>query len=726
MGKQLYEFGPFSMDPEREILLRAGEPVPLTPKTFQILLVLVRHSQEVVTKDDLMKAVWPDTFVEEANLSRNIFMLRKALGESPPDRRYIVTVPGRGYRLADSAHLVVEQELTIVAANRSKVQVEVKQTKPWGQPLANPWTWIAMVVSLLVVTGMWLFLSPSRKRPGPVRIIPFSGLSGVEDYPAFSPDGKQLAYAWDGGAGSPSHIYVKLVGAGTPVQLTHDSLSDGDPAWSPDGRYIAFIRYSPGWNGKSEVISIPALGGPERRLADVNVPADATRDLTWSPDGKSVAIGDRPSPAEQGAFLVSSENGEKHRLTSPPPECWGDSDPAFSPEGRTLAFVRWSGNYVGDIYVQRTNATEARRLTFDETRIQGLAWMPDGRNIVFSSWRSGLSTLWRVPVSGGEIEALAGIGEDTKVPALSSVANLLAYRKLEKNVNIWSVHLSPAGRLEGPPRRLISASREQHDDEFSPDGRRIVFSSNRSGNDEIWVANADGSNATPLTSFRGPLTGTPRWSPDGRWIAFDSRSGGRTGIFLVSAEGGAPRRLTPPAADAFVPSWSRDGRWIYFCWNREGDLEIWKMPAEGGEPVQVTKTGGFEARESNDGKWLYFSRPPYRPPYYLVGRTEKFGIWRKPIEGGAEKLVLDKLANRLWTLAREYLYFMDVDAESHATINRLDLATGEITRMAKAEKDPSLTSDRTGLSVSPDGQWIIYPQVDERILRIMLVENIRW
>src|SRR5271167_5183663 len=114
--KEFYEFGPFRVDPEKETLLRAGEPVALTPKTFQILLVLVRHSEEVVTKDDLMKAGWPDTFVEEANLSRNIFMLRKALGESSKDHRYIVTVPGLGYRLAESVRLVPEHELSIVAA----------------------------------------------------------------------------------------------------------------------------------------------------------------------------------------------------------------------------------------------------------------------------------------------------------------------------------------------------------------------------------------------------------------------------------------------------------------------------------------------------------------------------------------------------------------------------------------------------------------------------------
>ena len=128
--KELYEFGPFRVDADKEILLRAGEPIPLQPKTFQILLVLIRHSQEIVTKEDLMKAVWPDTFVEEANLSRNIFMLRKALAENPPEQRYIVTVPGRGYRLAENVRLVSAQQVSIIAANRSKVRVEVTKTWP--------------------------------------------------------------------------------------------------------------------------------------------------------------------------------------------------------------------------------------------------------------------------------------------------------------------------------------------------------------------------------------------------------------------------------------------------------------------------------------------------------------------------------------------------------------------------------------------------------------------
>src|ERR1019366_8429120 len=129
--KELYELGPFRVDPEKETVIRAGEIVSITPKNFQILLVLIRSNKQVVTKDDLMKTVWPDTFVEEANLSRNIFMLRKALGETAQDHRYIVTVPGQGYRLAEDVRLVPEQELTVVAASRSRLEVEVKETKPW-------------------------------------------------------------------------------------------------------------------------------------------------------------------------------------------------------------------------------------------------------------------------------------------------------------------------------------------------------------------------------------------------------------------------------------------------------------------------------------------------------------------------------------------------------------------------------------------------------------------
>ena len=130
-GKELYEFGPFRVDPEKQALLRGGELIALNPKTLQVLLVLVRHGNQIVTKDELMKSVWPDTFVEETNLTRNIFALRKALGDNEQNR-YIITVPGQGYRLAEGVRLVSEADLRIVAASHSKVQIQVRETKRWG------------------------------------------------------------------------------------------------------------------------------------------------------------------------------------------------------------------------------------------------------------------------------------------------------------------------------------------------------------------------------------------------------------------------------------------------------------------------------------------------------------------------------------------------------------------------------------------------------------------
>src|SRR5271156_6482857 len=126
-SKVLYEFGPFRVDPDKQVILREAQPIAITPKAFETLLILVRHSREVVSKDELMKAVWPDAFVEEANLSQNIFVLRKALGDTPEDRRYIVTLPGRGYRFVEQVHAVRQDGDDVVIESRSHAQMVVEQ-----------------------------------------------------------------------------------------------------------------------------------------------------------------------------------------------------------------------------------------------------------------------------------------------------------------------------------------------------------------------------------------------------------------------------------------------------------------------------------------------------------------------------------------------------------------------------------------------------------------------
>ncbi len=569
---------------------------------------------------------------------------------------------------------------------------------------------IAIVAAICVVA---IVVSPRKQLSSqPLRTVPFSGVPGMEDDHSFSPDGKQAAFSWNGGARRDYHIYVKLIGAGPPLAITSGSGFDTDPQWSPDGRYIAFVHD----HGVSDVMIVSALGGSARKICSINPvgPDQGSRSLTWTPDGDSLLISDRPSTKERPAIVaVSVASGGKRRLTSPSAEAYGDGDPQFAPDGNTLAFLRWNRNSVSDIYVQPWPKGDIRQLTADQSRISGYAWAADGQSVVFSSKRSGgLSTLWRVPISGGAPELVAGAGEDAFAPAISRTGNLLAYTYQLENANVWRMPLGPQPVSRTQFEKVIASPRQQFSAVYSPDGKRIAFSSDRSGSFELWLCDSDGSHPVQLTSF-GTLTGSPHWSPDGKWIVFDSRLPGHGAVYVISANGGEARQLTAGNADDIVANWSHDGSHIYFASNRTGSMECWRMTAAGerakGEgPVQITQDGGFEPEESADGRWLYYMKP-------------SGGIWRRPVGGTDETRVLSRATARYWTLAGGELYFIDLVAKPARTLNALDLVSGRIRTIAALENPPDWGA--SGLSVSPDGCWLIWSQTDDLISRIMLLEN---
>jgi Tol biopolymer transport system component len=272
--------------------------------------------------------------------------------------------------------------------------------------------------------------------------------------------------------------------------------------------------------------------------------------------------------------LLSLDTLEKRKLTSPPEQHWyGDWHPVFSTDGQTLAFLRDSSIATEDVYVVSISGGEPRRMTFDNTGIGGLAWTNDGSHIVFTSNRGGDADLrfWILSVSGGTPEPMATGGERGSDLTISRKGNRLAYTlDSAGNTDIWRIELSSSTGRGSPPTKFIASTREEADPQYSPDGKRIVFVSNRSGSDEIWICDADGSNLVQLTHFGGPRGGSAHWSPDGRQIAFDSRPEGRSHIYLISSEGGRPERITAGDSDETVPTWSMDGKWIYFSSNRNG------------------------------------------------------------------------------------------------------------------------------------------------------------
>lgn len=264
----------------------------------------------------------------------------------------------------------------------------------------------------------------------------------------------------------------------------------------------------------------------------------------------------------------------------------------------------------------------------------------------------------------------------------------------------------------GGTRRFLSSTLTDFHPEFSPDGKRIAFSSARSsGINEIWVANADGSNPSQLTASTGPSV-APRWSPDGRWLAFSTRAAGNQwDVAVVDPSGGPLKMIVQHPADDSVSSWSRDGKWIYFSSNRGGGQEIYRVPAAGGEPVQITDQGGWVSVESFDGRTLYYTK---------IG-TGPSPLFARPVEGGPEKQVLESVLHRNFVVAKEGIYHIDRPGDDGTCPLRLfRFAGGKSEILTRIDGEPGY-----GLTVSPDGKTILYALFSQYDADLMLVENFR-
>jgi Tol biopolymer transport system component len=552
----------------------------------------------------------------------------------------------------------------------------------------------------------------SEAGSGSLKTIPLTSFPGSKSSPAFSPDGKQIAFEWNGEKEHNRDIYVKLVGEGSPLRLTTDPHADHSPTWSPDAHYIAFVReYEEG----RTLITVSAMGGAERKLFT----SPGLREVDWSSDGKHLAVADGDSAGGlTDIYLVSPDTGEKKKLTQTPAQFNGDKGPKFSPDGQWVAFIRSSNYAVDDVYIAPADGGPSRRLTTDGHVVFGISWTADGREIVFSSNRGGGYGLWRISVDGGAPEPLAGVGGDAFQPAISRQAGYLAYVLHRSDTNIWRAPGPNAPGKGASPTRLISSTRAESSPNYSPDGKKIAFSSDRSGGTEIWVCDNEGQTQIQLTKFGG-YAGSPSWSPDGKEIALDARPEGSGDIYIVSAEGGSPRRLTSEPSAERRPLWSKDGRWIYFVSDRTGDWQIWKMPAVGGAAMQVTKDGGNGPLLAVD-QFIYYTKSSYVSPK----KQNEPGVWRVPLAGGDEVRVFDQGSTDFVSMTAEGIGFFNSRSTPNPTIDFYRFATAQVTNLLSIEKSKSGGGGGI-LSVSPDGQWLIYVETDQIENDIMLVENFR-
>jgi Tol biopolymer transport system component len=543
-------------------------------------------------------------------------------------------------------------------------------------------------------------------------------MPGLEREPSISPDGNFVAFSWTGpDPGAVPDIWIKAVDHDALRRLTETAQAESGPAWSPDGREIAFIRAGAG------IFAVSALGGPERQIAASGF------SVRWAPDGRSVYVGDRTGGAPLGVFRIDLDTGRRTQLTQAPGGI-GDTTFDVSPDGSTLAFVRYGRPGVGNVYVVSSGGGEARQRTNWNAAVSGIAWMPGGREILYSVQEAtGLDQyLFRISADVRSLEpGVRALHTPVNGPSMSRPESgrpaRMAFTTVQVDVGLQRLELHGSG-----PNAVIDKGKPRSDStridcnvRFSRNGERIAFVSSRTGWAEAWVTSPDGSDLRQVTRIQATEMVVGGWSPDHRRFVIDADTSGNSDVYVVSVDGAPPVRLTNEPGFDGLTDWSADGRWIYFTSDRSGRIEIWKVPAEGGRALQVTHQGGMQPMESPDGDTLYYLA---RPPRGVSGVSGTSRVMRVPVDGGEERAFVEEVRFGLWSVTNEGIVFVSIEPDADA-LDVYEFATHQRRRIGVLPQRVSRVAGLAGLAVAPDGRSAIVTVTDRWESDIMVADGFR-
>lgn len=541
---------------------------------------------------------------------------------------------------------------------------------------------------------------------------------GVQEHPGLSPDGTQIAFAWDQGRPAERHIFVVPAAGGAPRQLTSIRNSDTFPRWSPDGRRIAFGRYD--WQGHVHLTVINIQGGEERTVAEAQ--GDAPY-LDWTPDGQSIVFSDRIANGAFALFRVDLDSGQRRQVTSPPAGSLGDLQCAVSPDGRRIAFARFQTSSDADLFVMPAEGGPPRRVTHDTCKIEGLTWA-DRSTVVYSANQTGRMRLWKVPCENkspgqpSQISQIASAGADAVYPSFPPGPNRtrLVYQSRRRDTHLFAETI-PSTNPTG--ERVIAGEGYNGMPAVSPSGDRIAFISDRTGHAELYVAPRHGQNPQRITNFEGAVLGAPAWSHSEQLIAFSAASSGFCGIYEIAPDGHGLSQIILEQHGCGGTTWSRDGHSLYFRSTRSGSAQIWKIEANGETLHQLTTEGGFEGFESADARSFYYIKNG--GPVEVTAPAEP--VYRMPAAGGPSIALPIAVRMSLWTLIDSgvfHLRLWENDLDTKLYLYRF--ATG---RVEPVFAIPARSDRLTRIAARGDGSSIYWGQVERNSSDVILMDGWR-
>lgn len=578
----IYEFGEFRLDTREKTLSLNGLDVHLTPKSFELLKTFVENPGTLLEKGVLIGRLWPDSFVEESNLTFHIRLVRKALNDQASDPRFIETVPKRGYRFI----------APVVIADNNGTTVG-RPVQPEGPHASHRFSWLVLVsaaMAVILVFGLGIAWLKSRETETtnsslstplfdtPLSVESLSTTGGVH-YAVISPEGKHIVYLTTEDKVATVWLRDAETGASKQIIPATTDLYYGF-AISPNSQSLYFGRRPRNQQGQADIYRIPLYGGTPEKLI-----REAQGWISLSPDGGKISfVRCRYTEEEFCSLWVANADGGDERRLAVRPRPFRIAVNSFSPDGRTLGFASGqSANQSNEFGIFGIDlATGAERELSSERffNVKGLAWLPDGREMLISAAKvpARRFTLWRLSLTG-QVVQIQNVVDDISQLSIDRTASRLTATVIKPDFKLRLVRLGG-----GPPVTLTNALNGS----FAPNGK-IVFSSSRSGMDAIWSMNLDGSEPRQLTSVN----------------AWESR-----------------------------PVVSRDGRTVYFASNRSGAVHVWQMASDGSDQNQLTReNGGFPLTVDPSGDWVYY--------HHAISRD----LWRLSLRDGSEQRVFSEPAN---------------------------------------------------------------------------------
>lgn len=667
--------------PAENRLVNGQSEIRLEPKSMDLLLRLAAARGNALSRSELISALWPNVYASDDSLNRVVSRLRRSLAQDEVLATAVVTVPKRGYRL----------KKRFIEAAVNGAQDGARPGNARSDPDRKTYRWPMVflgIASLCVVLAAIAAIMSNRAQPAnyvEFQSMPLTKMVGRENGARFSPDGERVTYSWDKEGAQSADIYVQKIAEFAPQRITQHSLAEFNPAWSPDGRELAFVRTN--FSDICEIVTINLQNMIETVIHHCN--AGNGVDISWGGAAQNIFFTDRIGAT--GPFAVhrlDMTTKKAQQVTFPASSDLGDFIVRIAPNGEELAFVRRTNYVDADVYVAAKNGEHIRQVTEDQRNISGLSWDADNTHLFFTTNRASAFGLWRTSKNDRRIEPVPSVLGDANSVTVSPDGARVVYEKRRLNSKVHKISLSNA-ELDSRPYTNDVSSADQFSD-ISPNGKRLAYISDRSGEAKLWIAGIGDADARPV-DIDVDLLMSASWSPDSKQLLVGGFANRDFGLYLITVENGIVQRLTAhPSAD-YNPTWSSDGMRAYFTSNRTGRFEIWCINIDTGFLEQITMNGGHRALEG-DGNRLVFAKKKSDGLFELdltaANRQE-----RRLTDG------LSALDWRNWDIAGEELFYVVRENKHAAVLRRFNLATGVDEAMRKLDNIPL----QSGLSVTPDG-----------------------